>query len=345
MTKRRSMFIVTSLAMMLLCLWTVDLARTAAWYDGKRITLIVGRTPGGGFERYARTIAPGVQKNLPGSGIMVKNLPGAGGIVAMNEMYNHTKPDGLTFAIEGIGNMVLPQVMADEAVKYKTEDFIFLSRVNSDAHVVTVEPKKGKYQSIEEMKKAKKITGAFTGMGSDDYFACYVLFDALGIPFDPIAGFGGQADAFMSVLAGETDMTMSSWSGARSQVENGTVKPIFVMTKSRLKELPNVPCISDVVPPDKQQGLLGLHDLFDLDRVFFAPPKTPDGIIKDLREAIKKASLDPKINEEAEKQKLQIMFLEGEEVQRRIPDTMRRGYSLKKILQEAMDVSKKKATK
>jgi len=90
---------------------------------------------------------------------------------------------------------------------------------------------------------------------------------------------------------------------------------------------------------------LGLNDLFELDRVFYAPPKTPDPIVKDLREAIKKASLDPKVNEEAQKQKLVIMFMDGEEVQKRIPDTMRRGYSLKKILAQAMDASKEKAKK
>ena len=69
------------------------------FYAGKQITLIVSSAPGGGYDAVTRTVSRHLGKHLPGSPtFVVQNMPGAGGIVAANHLYNITTKDGLTLA-------------------------------------------------------------------------------------------------------------------------------------------------------------------------------------------------------------------------------------------------------
>src|SRR6478735_8493929 len=71
-------------------------AQTGAdFYKGKTVTYIVSTAPGGGYDLYGRLVAEFMQKYLPGSTFVVKNLPGAGHLVGTNTIYA-SRPDGLT---------------------------------------------------------------------------------------------------------------------------------------------------------------------------------------------------------------------------------------------------------
>ena len=54
---------------------------------GKTVTYIVSTAPGGGYDLYGRLVAEFMQKYLPGSTFVVKNLPGAGHLVGTNTIY------------------------------------------------------------------------------------------------------------------------------------------------------------------------------------------------------------------------------------------------------------------
>jgi tripartite-type tricarboxylate transporter receptor subunit TctC len=70
------------------------------FYKGKTIRLIVGSTPGGFYDRWARLFARYMPKYIPGNPEMiVQNMPGAGSVVAANYVYSVAKPDGLTLGI------------------------------------------------------------------------------------------------------------------------------------------------------------------------------------------------------------------------------------------------------
>jgi tripartite-type tricarboxylate transporter receptor subunit TctC len=64
----------------------------AAFFKGKTVRMVVGYGAGGGFDLYARMIAPYLAKNL-GAQVVVENQPGAGGITALNKIMNNTPPD------------------------------------------------------------------------------------------------------------------------------------------------------------------------------------------------------------------------------------------------------------
>ena len=67
----------------------------ADFYKGKALSIVVGSSTGGGYDAMARAIARFIGKHLPGNPfVVVRNMPGAGGIAAMNHLYNAAEKDG-----------------------------------------------------------------------------------------------------------------------------------------------------------------------------------------------------------------------------------------------------------
>src|SRR5215471_10230912 len=72
----------------------------ADFYKGKSVTMVVSTSSGGGYDTMARAIARHVGKHLPGEpNILVRNMPGAGGITAMNWLYNTAEKDGTVLGL------------------------------------------------------------------------------------------------------------------------------------------------------------------------------------------------------------------------------------------------------
>ena len=64
-----------------------SLAQTGAdFFKGKAVTYIVATAPGGGYDLYGRLVSEYMQRYLPGSTFIVKNIPGAGNIVGTNTL-------------------------------------------------------------------------------------------------------------------------------------------------------------------------------------------------------------------------------------------------------------------
>src|SRR5215216_4117882 len=71
----------------------------ADFFAGKTVSLLIGTTPGGGYDAYARALARHLGHHIPGNpGIIVKNMPGAGGLALANHLYNRAPTDGTEIA-------------------------------------------------------------------------------------------------------------------------------------------------------------------------------------------------------------------------------------------------------
>src|SRR5688572_21107712 len=78
----------------------VPAASAADFYAGKTLRMVVASAPGGGYDNYARTFAQYLRKHIPGEPtIVVQNMPGAGGMVATNWLFNVAPKDGLAFGL------------------------------------------------------------------------------------------------------------------------------------------------------------------------------------------------------------------------------------------------------
>src|SRR5215470_3547389 len=96
-------------------------AATADYFKGKTITYIVATSPGGGYDTYGRLISRYLQMHLPGSRILVKNVPGAGNIIGANEIYS-AKADGLTIGMFNTG-LIYDQLIKRQGVMFDLTKF------------------------------------------------------------------------------------------------------------------------------------------------------------------------------------------------------------------------------
>ena len=118
MGKKTVLFFV-AISLIVLPLFTGH-AAAKPFYEGKTITLIVTTKPGGGYDFYGRLMAKFMQKYLPGSTIIVKNIPGAGHIIGCNAIY-HAKPNGLTFGTFNRA-LALAQVAGLKGIKFDQDN-------------------------------------------------------------------------------------------------------------------------------------------------------------------------------------------------------------------------------
>ena len=92
-------------------------------FRGNTIRFIVGYSPGGVFDAYTRLIARHYGKHVPGDPtVLVDNMPGAGGVLAANHIYNRAKPDGLTIGAWATP-LILQHIMGNDAVKFDGRKF------------------------------------------------------------------------------------------------------------------------------------------------------------------------------------------------------------------------------
>jgi putative tricarboxylic transport membrane protein len=84
-----------------------------AFYAGKTVRMIVGSGVGGGYDAFSRLIAPHLARTL-GTTVIVENVPGAGGLVALNRPY--VAPlDGLQISLTNGTMAAFPQLTGDQA--------------------------------------------------------------------------------------------------------------------------------------------------------------------------------------------------------------------------------------
>ncbi len=98
-------------------------AQTKNFYEGKIITFLVGSSAGGGTDLTARVIARHIERYIPGKPrIDVANKPGAGGMIAANELYNLKKPDGLSISTLNTGSL-FATATGNDAIKFDLQKF------------------------------------------------------------------------------------------------------------------------------------------------------------------------------------------------------------------------------
>ena len=104
----------------------------AEYYKGKTISVIVGRGAGGGTDTVARIFAKHLGKHIPGNpGVVVKNMPGAGGSKSMNFIYEKAKPDGRTVIYANLSAM--NEILEAKGVRYIYGKFSWITRAKATA--------------------------------------------------------------------------------------------------------------------------------------------------------------------------------------------------------------------
>jgi tripartite-type tricarboxylate transporter receptor subunit TctC len=132
--------------------------RSEDFYHGKTIRLVVGTSPGGAMDDWARFLAPHLSRNIPGApDIVVQNMPGAGTTIAANHIYRIANPDGLTIGLVN-PSIYMDQLLGAKEVRFDWPKFSWIGspeRVDQVLFMLADTP----YKSIDEMRKLPSRPG------------------------------------------------------------------------------------------------------------------------------------------------------------------------------------------
>ncbi|MGH7833451.1 MAG: Bug family tripartite tricarboxylate transporter substrate binding protein [Candidatus Binatia bacterium] len=294
----------------------------APFYEGKTIKLVVGFSPGGGFDTYSRAIARHLGKHIPGNPtVVVENMTGAASLIAANHVYKVAKPDGLTM-LNFHGNQVLNQLIGKPGIEFDARRFEYLGVPTQDngACVFTKASGITSYERLKGSKTPVKMGGV--APGDTTFNTASILKEALQLPIQLVAGYKGTAEIRLAAEGGEVAGGCWQWESIKSTwqkgLESGAVIPVVQTNAKPHPELKNVTNAIDVAPNEKARNLIqfGIHDPGAITRPYALPPGTPKERVGLLRKAFVETLKDPEFIADAKKSKLDIDALTGEEVEK-----------------------------
>jgi tripartite-type tricarboxylate transporter receptor subunit TctC len=165
------------------------------------IRLIVGSEPGGGYDGYARLLARHLGKYIPGNPtIVVQNMPGAGGIVAANYLYNAAPKDGT--AIAQVQRLVpFVQIMGEPGPQFETAKFNWLGSLASEVTVCVAWKASTDVKTFADAQKKELIIG---GSGPNDTETVpAILNNVLGAKFKIVSGYPSSTAITLAMERGE----------------------------------------------------------------------------------------------------------------------------------------------
>lgn len=282
------------------------------FYKGKILNYIVATKPGGGYDAYARLIGKYMQKYLPGSTVVIKNVPGAGHIIGANETFM-AKPDGLTIGTFNTG-LIYSQIVGQQGIRFDLTKYSWIGKANSELRVLIMGIKTP-FMTIKDVLEYKdEIKMPSSGVGSQDYNETQILTVALPAKFKPLPGYAGR-EGEMAILRGECQGTIGSYTGLIGFIKAKECRVLLQFGGQKHKDLPDVPHANELNLSPRGRSLVNLiNNIAQVGRLTAAPPGVPAGRLEVLREAYKKAVNDPELLKEAEKINLDFDPAYGEDV-------------------------------
>lgn len=282
----------------------------ADFYKGAVVSMVVSTSAGGGYDTLARAIARHIGKHIPGAPtVVVRNMPGAGGIVATNYLYAAAPRDGSVLGLIQNDPPLEPLFGTSEA-HFDPTKFNWLGTPSVETamvlvwHTVPV-------NSVDDLRARETAMGA-SGANSTPAFFARLLNATLHTKMKVIPGFPGQNDAFLAMERGELDGYPSVFYSALSSTRpawlpDKKAKAIVQYGPEKLSELGDVPFASDLVtdPEDKQLLQLAFTPLA-LGRPLLLPPDVPAARVAALRQALMQTFADPDFLADAKKTGLQV---------------------------------------
>jgi len=301
-------------------------AQAIPFYQGKTIRIIVGFTPGGLYDQYARILSRYMQKHIPGNpDIIVQNMPGGGSLIAANYVYGVAKPDGLTLGMIGSG-VYLDQLVGRKEVNYDVRKFAWIGSVDQRDLMLYMRAD-APWKSIEDILKATEPPkcGA-TGTADLTTIVVKVLDETLGLKFRIVSGYPGGAEIDIAIERGEVHCrgTGITTHFAREPFltwhKQGFDRHLIQTGKKRDRRLPDTLTLHELMekrrtPETSRRVAQVLLASGTLGRPMVATPGTPPNRIKTLREAYNKALKEPEVVVEAMKRRLDLQSVGGEELE------------------------------
>jgi tripartite-type tricarboxylate transporter receptor subunit TctC len=307
-----------------LCLWCVPANGQENFFSGKTVRIVVGSSPGGGYDYWARLLARHMTKYIPGHPeVVVQNMPGGGSLVATNYVYGVAKPDGLTL---GMPNQLvyMGQVAGDKKARFDIQKLNWIGSPDRNPTVLYIRAD-APYRTIDDVIKARTPPKC-GGSGRDSSSLILALEDLVGAKFEVVLGYQGGSQTDLAVERGEvicrsmglgahfSRQPFTLWHGKgfdRHLVQTGRKRDDRAADTPTLYEL-----MDRYKTPDVGRQLATVLTAGEnLGHPMIAPPGVSADRVKLLREAYANTLKDPALIADIKNQEYDFEPVSGKELQ------------------------------
>lgn len=300
-------------------------------FKGKNVTYIISTSPGGGYDFYGRLVAEYMQRHLPGSTFVTKNVPGAGHIIGANAIYG-SRADGTTIGTFNTG-LIYNQLVGLDAIKFDLTKMSWIGKASEEARALVIGVG-SPIKTFDDLRYSKQpVNISSSGVGSAGYVEIKILQEAFKLPIKIIPGYGGAEDQ-LAIRRNEVAGTIGNKSSNEEFVKNGYGRFIGQIGGSD----PNVPQIMSFAENDNARALIALiQSQGDLGRLTAGPPGIPAGQLDALRAAYKAALEDKELQGKMAKGGWSVEPAYGEEVAKMVRAALTQTPQTVALLKEALE--------
>ncbi len=281
------------------------------FYQGKTITIVEGREPGGTGAMRVQAAIPFLRKYIPGQPTIVAQfMPGGGGRKAANHIYNSVRPDGLTLGNVGAG-LIANAVLGSTGVEYNVDRLILLGAANGSAHYVFKSVAKLGLDNIEKLRFHSGLRIGAQTVGHDIYINGRIFAWLIGLK-EPkfITGFSGT-ELDVAMTRGELDARVNLADTIITRTPEFIEKR--VMNFHAILEIPRgdkhlhpifnkLPELGTFAKTDMEKKVLSMQRAIRLaGSPYILPPGTPKEAVAIIKDAVTKTLKDPAFHREYKK--------------------------------------------
>jgi tripartite-type tricarboxylate transporter receptor subunit TctC len=288
------------------------------FYKGKLFTIVVGFSPAGGYDNYARVLSRYIGNHIPGNPtVIVQNMPGAGSLTSVRYLNLTAPKDGTVMVIFNPG-MVTHSIIQPDKINLDFRRYAWVGVVTPDYRVCYGYGDRGP-KSWDEMMHRKEFILGSTGKSSGNYINGATLREVFHAPIRQIMGYPGSAEQRLAIEQGALDGDCGSYSSIPLEWISKNLAHSFIrFTRQRVDEVPeSAVYIGSFAKGDEQQQLLDLLNGGDeVGRPFIMSKDVPADHLAIIRKAFDDTMKDPAFLAEMEKQQLPVHPLTGEQAEK-----------------------------
>ncbi|MFM1816965.1 MAG: hypothetical protein RLZ98_3660 [Pseudomonadota bacterium] len=261
----------------------------AEFYKGRNVSILVGVAPGGGSDTFARFLSQHLSAHMPGNpSFIVQHMPGAGGINALNHIYNTGSKDG-TATILTAPSHTLAQIISGKNIRYDLLKMNLLGTLTRDTTSCAASGRSG-IKSIMDAVDREIIVGA-TGPDASSAQQSRLLSKLLGLKIKIVTGYRGTAPVRLAMEAGEVDVVCSFWASQalgpqKGDMDAGRLVPIVQMGSKPHPAFGKAPVAYELAKSEEDRKIMRVvFGTTELSRPYLAPPGVPADRVAALRSA------------------------------------------------------------
>lgn len=299
----------------------------AEFYRGKQVRMIIRSNPGGGYDLYSRLLAKFIGQHIPGKPqVIPQNMPGAGGLAAINYVAGVAPRDGT------IITLISASLVLDQSLGLTPQLVADLRQLNwignlLDSNVLTYVWHQHPVKTMDDARRIETLLGS-TGGGDISSWIPELYNRVLGTKFKIIEGYRASADTKLAMERGEvagigSNPLASLMAASPDWVREKKVSVLVQIGLQREKLLPDVPLLTELARTDEERDVLGfITKAIAIGRPFGTNQDVPKMRVEALRKAFDDTVVDPAFLADAEKQGAEVGPTNGATVQRLIGEVL-----------------------